>query len=190
MRNPFRRRPDKTGRPRRGVLHGFLASLAAPRRTREERDAARLALRERILRAIDRDPGASPTALVAKLDVGWSTFYNQLKRLEAEGRVRTHSHGRRTFVYPAGMVGDLDHSVQRSLLVGGRAHAVASEIARTPGHTVASLATALDISPRVVYHHVRRLTAAGLVLSSLTRGYRDLRATERLVTLLRQEGTP
>lgn len=176
--------------PRVGLLHALLAYLVASRRSREERDAARAALREQLVRAVEREPGASPTRIVDALGIGWSTYYLHLARLKAEGRVQVVSHGRRTFLYPAGVVGDVDRSLHRSLLVGDRARALAAELVRAPGHDIASLARAVGISPRVVYHHVRRLTAAGLVHSSLTRGYRDLRASERLASLLREEGVP
>jgi predicted transcriptional regulator len=169
------------------VLPGLLASLAT-RRPQADREAARAALRERILGAIEREPGASPTRLVADLGIGWSTLYHHVNALEAQGRIRAASAGRHTFLYPAGMAGDPRLSVQRSVLSGGRARLVAAEAARTPGHDVGSLAEALDISPRVVYHHVRRLVEAGLLRSSMARRYRDLAPTEPLLALLRQEG--
>jgi DNA-binding transcriptional ArsR family regulator len=169
------------------VLPGILASLAS-RRPQEDREAARAALRARILAAIERAPGASPTRIVEDLGIGWSTLYHHVKALEAQGVVRSASAGRHTFLYPAGMASDPRLSVQRSVLFGGRARLVGEEAARAPGHDVSSLAAALDISPRVVYHHVRRLVEAGLLRSSMARRYRDLAATEHLLALLRQEG--
>lgn len=169
------------------VMPGLLAALAT-RRPKEDREAERAALRERILRAIEREPGASPTRLVEELGIGWSTLYHHVNALEAQGRVRASSAGRHTFLYPAGMAGDPRLSVQRSVLAGGRARLVAAEAARVPGHDVGSLAEALGISPRVVYHHVRRLVEAGLLTSSMPRRYRDLAPTEPLRALLRQEG--
>lgn len=168
------------------VLPAFLASLAT-RRPQEEREAARAAVRDRILRAIERDPGASPTTIVQALDIGWSTLYHHVKTLEAQGAIRVASAGRHTFFYPAGMVGDVRLSVQRSVLLGGRARLVAEEAARAPGHDVGSLSETLGISPRVVYHHVRRLVEAGLLASSMPKRYRDLVPTQELLALLRQE---
>ena len=165
------------------LLPAFMAALAS-RRPQEERELARAAIRERILQTVEREPGASPTRIVDALGIGWSTLYYHVKALEAAGRVRIVSAGRHTFLYPPGMVGDLKRSVQRSVLLGGRARLVAEEAARTPGHDVGSLAETLQVSPRVVYHHVRRLVEAGLLRSSMPRRYRDLAPTEPLLALL------
>lgn len=183
----YARLPQYVSLSLRPVLPAFLASLAT-RRPQEEREALRAAVRERILRTIEREPGASPTRIVAALDIGWSTLYHHVKALEAQGFIRVASAGRHTFFYPAGMAGDLRLSVQRSVLLGGRARLVAEEAARSPGHDVGTLSDALGISPRVVYHHVRRLVETGLLASSMKKRYRDLVPTEELLTLLRQEG--
>lgn len=169
------------------VLPGLLASLVPPpRRTpRDGVEAERALVRDRILRALEADPGVTPSRLVLRLAMGWSTLYFHLDALEAAGLLRRVRHGRHCFLFPEGIAGDLERSLQRTALEGERARLLAEEIVRAPGHDIASLAAAVGVSPRVVYHHVRRMRLEGLVASSREHRYCDLAPTPRLRELLR-----
>lgn len=149
-------------------------------------DAARAALRQRILHLVEREPGASPSELVRRLGIGWSSLYRHVRALREAGLVRVVESGRHTFLYPRDADGDERHAAQRAVILAGRARLVAAEAAARPGQDVASLAKALAISPRVVYHHVKRLVAVGLLESSAAHRYRDLAPTPRLLDLLRE----
>lgn len=147
-------------------------------------------LRGRILDIVQREPGISPSRLVKELSIGWSSLYRHLRSLEAGGLVRVVAAGRHAFVYLASAEGDPRLVAQRAVLLGGKAYAVAAEVARTSGHHVESLARALNLSQRLVYHHVRRLVDAGLLTSTVPNRYRDLAPTARLVSLLREMPPP
>lgn len=151
-------------------------------------EAARAELRRRILHRVEQEPGTSPSELVRRLGIGWSSLYRHVRTLREQGLVRTVASGRHTFLYPRDAQGDEKHAAQRAVILAGRARLVAAEAAARPGQDVAQLAAALGISPRVVYHHVKRLVAVGLLESSAPRRYRDLAPSPRLRDLLREVG--
>lgn len=171
------------------LLPGLLTAVVphSRRSASDAIDAARALMRQRLLRAIEADPGATPSRLVQRLGLGWSTLYFHLEALEASGLVRRVRHGRHCFVFPEGIAGDLDRSAERAALEGEKVRLLAAEILRNPGHGIASLAAATGVAPRVVYHHVRRLRRQGLVTSSREHRYADLAPSERLRELLRDE---
>lgn len=169
-------------------MHGCLAGRL-PFLGRRADETARAEARARVLALVEAEPGISPSELVRRLAIGWSSLYRHVRALKEEGRIRVDASGRHAFLYPAGVQGDERLAAQRAVLLTGRARLVAQEVAARPGHDVASLAQALGISPRVIYHHVRRLVAAELLSSRAPNRYLDLAPTPSLALLLGKERT-
>lgn len=144
-------------------------------------------LRRRIMKAVETAPGLPLSHLLTRLDVGWSTLYRELDQLEKAGLIKSRKRGRHCLVYPA--VGDNAPVkvplTQAILLQGKTAREIANRISKKPGQDMESLAEALELSPRVVYYHLRRLVEGKLVKSSSTTRYRDLAPTPVLQDLLK-----
>lgn len=143
-------------------------------------------LRKRIYKAIEKSPGLPLSHLLERLDVGWSTLYRELQVLEDAGLIRSRKRGRHCLVFPADdEVASNIPLTQTILLQGKTAREIASRIAKKPGQDMETLAEHLDLSPRVVYYHLRRLVEGKLVKSSSTTRYRDLSPTPTLNELLK-----
>ena len=143
-------------------------------------------LRKRIYKAIEKAPGLPLSHLLTRLDVGWSTLYRELEELEGAGLIRSKKKGRHCLVFladeePTGRV-PLSQTI---LLQGATAREIASRISKKPGQDMETLAEHLDLSPRVVYYHLRRLVEGKLIKSSSTTRYRDLAPTPALNELLK-----
>ena len=146
-------------------------------------------VRLRVQRLIEARPGIGPSQVLEKLPMGWSTLYSHLKALEKDGCIVAQREGRLVFLYPVTQTGGERAQLPSDarLLQTPRARALAKEVISRPGeHDVATLATALQLSPRVVYHHVRRLVAGGLLDSVKPRRYAALAPTDRLTAALQQ----
>lgn len=170
------------------------ARRAPPRRPAPSRKATPAAqkrvlddpLRKRIYKAIEKAPGLPLSHLLTRLDVGWSTLYRELETLEGAGLIRSKKKGRHCLVFPAHEdLAGRGALTQTILLQGATAREIASRIARKPGQDMETLAEHLDLSPRVVYYHLRRLLEGKLIKSSSTTRYRDLAPTPALTELLK-----
>lgn len=144
-------------------------------------------LRRRIMKAIETAPGLPLSHLLTRLDVGWSTLYRELDQLEKAGLIKSRKRGRHCLVFPAvGENAPVKVPLTQAILLQGKtAREIASRIAKKPGQDMETLAEHLDLSPRVVYYHLRRLVEGKLIKSSSTTRYRDLTPTPVLQDLLK-----
>lgn len=171
---PVRRTPARAPAARRK------ANPAAQKRALDD------PLRKRIYKAIEKAPGLPLSHLLTRLDVGWSTLYRELGELENAGLVTSKKRGRHCLVFPSGQEVAGRGALSQTILLQGRtAREIAHRISKKPGQDMESLAEALDLSPRVVYYHLRRLVEGKLIKSSSTTRYRDLAPTPALNELLK-----
>ena len=125
-------------------------------------------------------PGLPLSELRRRAGMGWGVFDHHLQRLEREGLVQTVRAGRFRLVYPAGFPTDEDGA----LLNTPTTRRIALAILARPGISIRVMARDLGLSDRIVYYHVNRLVAAGLVRSTSQFHYRGLSGTGRLAGLL------
>lgn len=173
-------RPARRAPARRPAARRSKASPAAQKKVLDD------PLRKRIYKAIEKAPGLPLSHLLTRLDVGWSTLYRELNALEDAGLIASKKRGRHCLVYPAGEEVTGRGALSQTILLQGRtAREIAARIAKKPGQDMETLAEHLDLSPRVVYYHLRRLVEGKLIKSSSTTRYRDLAPTPALNELLK-----
>jgi DNA-binding MarR family transcriptional regulator len=142
---------------------------------------------QRLLAAARARPGLTLSELRESVSMSWGSLYRLLQRLEAEGLVRYQVVGRRKLLFVAGEPEPLDQSAvmeAAAILRQPTARLVALSILMRPGRSVPEVAASLQLTPRVVYHHVQRLIAVGLILSSSQTRHRDLAPTHVLAGAL------
>lgn len=179
-------RPTKAGARggRRLLLLATLLVAGAPRQLNP------LTSRQRrmLLDLISSRPGSSVTELMVHVPFQWGSMSYHLRRLQEAGLVHVvddPSDGRRKRIYPvmAGAAG-LPDPPPRAPGVKGLSLEIARTIVSRPGLSFTELGAAVETSPRNVHYHLKRLIEHGLVTSSSSHRYRDLRPTPRLVALL------
>lgn len=136
-----------------------------------------------LLRLAREAPGLAVTELRQRAGLGWGAFYHQLRRLEADGLVRTVRVGARRIVVPAGP-GEPDEVLRARVVLKGGTLLVAEAIARGDARSTRALAEALGMPPRGVRRHVARLMTHGLVTSVSPRRHEGLKATPLLLRTL------
>lgn len=152
----------------------------------ERKQALQSPLRKQIMKAVQKAPGLPLSHLLTRLDVGWSTLYRELDVLVDAGLVKSRKRGRHCLVYPTEGEGGKPVPISQAILLqGATAREIAARIAKKPGQNMETIAEHLDLSPRVVYYHLRRLVEARLVKSSSSTRYRDLSPTPLLKDLLK-----
>lgn len=142
---------------------------------------------QRLLAAARARPGSTLSELREALTTSWGTLYRTLDRLEKAGVVRYQVVGRRKLLFVATEppAGDASRVMQAAaILRQPTARTVAVSILLAPGRSVPEVAAALQLTPRVVYHHVQRLLEAGLISSSSPTRHRDLTPTAMLAEAL------
>lgn len=154
-----------------------------PQRARQA--TGRAATSEGILSAVRAHPGIPIGELRRQLSIGWGTFYHHLNRLAAEGLISTAHAGRRKLVFPEGHRAK-EESAALGILRGRTARRVAEAFLDRTHRSMDDLIATLDLAPRSVYYHVRRLIDAGLVRSASETRYKDLEATRTLKRILLQ----
>jgi DNA-binding transcriptional ArsR family regulator len=140
--------------------------------------------RDFVLQAIRVRPGVSMSDVARAAGMSWAATALHVDQLTAEGLVRSARVGRRRvlFVAPA----DGADALARGLLAEPACLRVARAIVAHPRLPVYELSFVAGMSERAVYHHLKRLLDAGLVEGR--RGYRGLRATPALLSLLAEDG--
>lgn len=132
---------------------------------------------QRLLAAARARPGLTLSELRESVNMSWGSLYRMLQRLESEGMVRYQVVGRRKLLFVAGEPEPQGQSVMMeaaAILRQPTARMVALSILMRPGRSVPEVAASLQLTPRVVYHHVQRLLAVGLIQSSSQTRHRDL----------------
>lgn len=165
----------------RTVVPGLLARgiVAAPPHAPTLRNEVRRAIHD----AVVARPGMGMRDLAAKVGLDWSSVHYHVQHLVAAGLLVTFPAGRRRLVYPASAV-DGDDPAQRAAVLEATTRRIAAAIAASPGTSATELVEDLKESPRVVYHHVRRLLDHGLVTAPSSASRRGLQPTPRLLALL------
>lgn len=113
------------------------------------------------LALIRRAPGLHVAEIARRLALSWSGAAAQLRALETEGFARSALVSRRRVYFAS----DTDpEDVQRfRALASASATRIAKVVAAEPGLTVREVATRARVTPRVSYHHARRLREVRLV---------------------------
>lgn len=138
---------------------------------------------QRILALARARPGLTLSEARDSLATSWGSLYRHLARLERVGLIRMQTVGRRRLLFPSGAV---EVSVKVGVMEAAAflrqptARLVAVAIVLRPGRSVPEIAESLQLTPRVVYHHVQRLLAMGLIKSSSETRHRDLCANQLL----------
>lgn len=135
----------------------------------------------RMLRHVEKNPGAMLKDIKEALGVGWWLLYDSLKALEGAGLVKTRRVRKARVVFPAS--GPVPRNPQVDMLSSAQRR-VALLILREPGMDARTLRERSGHSERMVYHHLKHLTEAGFVRSLSPGDYRDLRPTEKLLRFL------
>lgn len=144
---------------------------------------ARAACR-RVYDAIEREPGLSVSALARRLGMYWTSVALQVGHLARAGLVRSVRSGRRRVLFTAHALDSMADARGLILLAEPACLRVARAIAAVPDQRIYELVERIPMSERALYHHVKRLVEAELVLSSKQGGYRGLRASPRLIAWL------
>ena len=142
---------------------------------------------QRLLAAARSRPGLTLSEARDAIGASWGSLYRHLQRLEAAGRVRMQTVGRRRLLFATGEAEPADQSSVMegaALLRQPTARMVALSILMRPGRSVPEVAASLQLTPRVVYHHVQRLLSVGLIESSSQTRHRDLTPSARLAGAL------
>lgn len=142
--------------------------------------------RRRIYDLILANPGLAMSALSRRAQLQWGAIHFHVLRLEAAGLVRTYRVGRRRLVFATAELDGAEE--ERGVLIEPACRRVALAILEHPGRDVLQLVDLTKLTPRVVYHHARRLVDLGLVTTAAAGHYRGLRASARLYALLLDEG--
>lgn len=138
--------------------------------------------RQRILSEVARHPGISVSALKETLGLNWGPLYHHLGKLRAARLLDARQVGRLRLLYPGSRTkAGLEH---HALLRGQSARRLALAIRASPGMEAGALSAALGVSPRAVYHHLKRLHGAGLIESPTSGRYKALRSTPLLESCL------
>lgn len=138
--------------------------------------------RERLLALVQRSPGITVGEARAQLRSGWGSFYCHLNDLQRERLIETVAVGHRSLLYPEGH--DKSHAARRAILLGATVRKIAMAIREHPGSSVRDIILETGESPRVVYHHVRRLAELELVIFRARTSHHDIWATDLLHDLL------
>ena len=115
------------------------------------------------LALVRRAPGLHVAEIARRLRLSWSGAAGHLRALEKEGLVHSALESRRR-VYFASEARPEDIHRFRALAAPS-ATRVAKAIVAEPGLTVREVAIRARLSPRVTYHHARRLREVGLVVA-------------------------
>ena len=148
-----------------------------------ERPARRSETAQRLLAAIETQPGQCITDLRRVLGVSHGAVRHHLATLLRAGLATTRAHGRRCCVYPAHAVAQDGRTILGAALTGRTRRVVAEAIAHHGTTTIKDVVKTTGLSPRSVYHHVSKLIAAALVERQ---GYRTIAATPRLTAAFRE----
>jgi DNA-binding MarR family transcriptional regulator len=146
----------------------------------------------RLLAAARARPGLTLTEARDALCTSWGSLYRHLVRLQKANLVRLQTVGRRRLLFP---VGEVDVAVKPSVMEAvaflrqPTARLIAVAIVLHPGQSVPDIARSLDLTARVVYHHVQRLLQMGLIHSSSQTRHRDLAPTQLLFDALEAAGS-
>lgn len=135
---------------------------------------------------IQAEPGISVSQLARRAGVYWTAATFHVGQLERGGLVRSVLGGRRRALFATKIPQNIPPDAP-ALLAEPSCRQVAEAIIDRPGMRVCELCERLGMSERAVYHHVKRLTGAGLIVSSKPRGYFQLSPTEALLALLAKE---
>ena len=142
---------------------------------------------QRLLAAAKARPGLTLSELREDISTSWGSLYRLLQRLEGMGMVRYQTVGRRKLLF---LTGEPESSEQSNVMEAAAilrqptARMVAVSVLMRPGRSVPEIAASLQLTPRVVYHHVQRLLAVGLIHSSSETRHRDLGPSSRLASAL------
>lgn len=132
-----------------------------------------------LLRLIQEKPGITMTQLVQGSGVSWATVYHHLGILREERLVKVMGEGRERRVIPHGQPVEAVPPVLRATR-----RRVAEVLVRLGRSTLLDLATAAEVSQRVLYYHLKVLSAQGLA----RRERRHAAPTPRLVELIEKGG--
>lgn len=142
---------------------------------------------QRLLTTARTRPGITLSEAREILNMSWGSLYRHLVRLEQAGLVRLQTAGRRRLLFPTG---EVETVVQPSVMEAAASlrqptsRMIATAIILRPGRSVPEIAHSLQLTPRVVYHHVQRLLQMGLIASSSQTRHRDLTPTPLLLVAL------
>lgn len=139
--------------------------------------------RRRIYDAIRAEPGLSMSELARRVDLSWTGAALHVDQLEQAGLTRSVLGGRRRALFATNIPLSIAPEAP-ALLAEPACRAVALAIIDRPGMRVWELCEEIGTSERSAYHHVLRLTKAGLIASTNARLYQGLTATTELLALL------
>jgi DNA-binding transcriptional ArsR family regulator len=139
--------------------------------------------RRRILDLIRTRPGVSVSELARLAGMYWTSAAAHVEQLRQAGLVRAVRVGRRRVLFSSQIL-EAEAADAPGILGEPSCRRVAVAIAAHPRQRVWELCESTGMSERAVYHHVKRLVAAGLVATSKTGAYRGLEATPRLLACL------
>jgi predicted transcriptional regulator len=109
-------------------------------------------------------------------------LHYHLTRLEFADLIVRHKLGRQVRYFPAGVAVDpADDDL--ALLQTPAARRIAGILVEHPGIGLAALVETSGLTPRVVYHHLKRFKDAGLLVTA-SRKYAGLEASWRLQLLV------
>lgn len=139
--------------------------------------------RRRIYNAIRAEPGISMSEIARRVALSWTAAALHVDQLERAGIASSIHGGRRRALFATDIPLTISPEAP-ALLAEPACRLVALAIIDRPGMRVWELCEETGTSERSAYHHVLRLTKAGLIASTNVRLYHGLTATPELLALL------
>lgn len=155
--------------------------------TREEALAHPLA--SRVIRILSLAPGLTAAQLLDATGAGWESLTLTLGRLERSGLLHADGSKRRVRFYAGVPFPHAQSLDAREMLPQRTSRIIARKLLSKQWPSVRDLSDALGLSERVVYYHMQRFDAHGLILKRKPTRYHDFTGTEELRRLLRALAT-
>lgn len=144
-------------------------------------------VRRRVYELVVGQPGLAVSDVARRLGLYWTSAALHIGHLTKAGLIASTRIGRRRVLVPAAGP-DLDFGFELGLLAEGSCRRVALAILEHPGRSVLDLCGLTGMSERAVYHHVKRLEEAGLVVKRTKLAHRGLDPAPRLFLALGRHG--
>lgn len=126
---------------------------------------------------IEAHPGARLKQMQIHFDVGWSSAFRWVDRLEAEGLVKRIKEGNTVFLFPTHEKVDRKKLRAQLATTSDKAQQILAHVNRNPGIDFLGLCRRLrGFSGHSIYYHVRKLIKNGIITSGQKHRYADLRA--------------
>lgn len=123
-------------------------------------------VRSRVYAHVQQNPGAHPSAIAERLGLGWGTVVYHLARLEESKLLVSRASGHRKCYFATGS--ELNHEARAAVAAMGtdKGRLIVDAVRATPGISQKDLSLLLGMSQALTSWHVKRLVAAGVLVTA------------------------